>query len=298
MACEHETMTDPTRFTVIIPAHNEAAVIERCLETALAGAPEGHETQFIVAANGCTDRTVELARAAAPDALVLDLAEGSKPLAMNAANAVALYYPRIYLDADVQCDYESLSSLARVLRNPGVMAGSPALKMDLSRCSPAMKSYYRVWQTQPYVTRNMVGSGCFGLSRAGQEEIGPFPPITGDDIWVHSRFREEERASVSSSENGGDVSFTVSPPRKVSDQIRVETRRRLGNQELMKAYPSPHYSGSNSASDLGLALKRGCSLVDVAIYLAIKAAVRLRVALVKRQQKTIVWERDETARNI
>lgn len=291
-------MTDPTEFTVIIPAHNEEAVIARCLETLRSGAPEKCATQVIVAANGCTDRTVELARKAAPDALVLDIAEGSKPKAMNAAHAQAKYYPRIFLDADIRCDYHSLSALAAALRQPGVMAASPALRMDLSRANRFIRSYYRVWVTQPYVTRNMVGSGCYGLSREGHEQIGPFPHITGDDIWVHSRFAEDERLSVREDGQGEPVYFTVSPPRRAIDQIRVETRRRLGNRELLRLHPSPHYAGSNSAGDLKQALKQGASVLDIGIYLAIKLLARLRMAWVRRRSDKIVWERDHSAREV
>lgn len=290
-------MSDPAEFSVIIPAHNEEAVIGRCLRTILEGAPEGVRPQIIVAANGCTDRTVEVARATDPQALVLDIAEGSKPRAMNAASAQALFFPRIYLDADIRCDYRSLAALAAVLRQPGIMAASPAIRMDLSRSNAFIRSYYKVWLTQPYVTRNMVGSGCYGLSREAAEKIGPFPTIIGDDIWVHSRFAEGERASVSQDADGQPVFFTVSPPRRAIDQVRVETRRRLGNMELRRLHPSPHYSGSNSAADLPLALRGGATVFDIAVYLGIKSLARLRSEWARRRSKTIVWERDNLARN-
>jgi len=289
-------MTQSSAFTVIIPAHNEAAVIGRCLRTLLADAPADGAMQVIVAANGCTDDTVAIAREAAPGAIVLDLPVGSKTGAMNAANREALHFPRIYLDADVQCSHAALAATAEVLRQPGVMAAAPALKMDLSRSNWLASAYYRVWLTQPYVKRALVGSGCYGLSEAAYAQIGDFPPITGDDIWVHSRFTESERRSVTHDAEGRPVSFLVSPPRRAIDQIRVETRRRLGNEQLLREYPSPHYSGSNRPGDLGDALRDGASILDVAIYLAIKLIVRLRVQRAKRQRKDIVWERDLAAR--
>ncbi|MBI1402045.1 MAG: glycosyltransferase [Porphyrobacter sp.] len=289
-------MKEPLAFSVIIPAHNEAAVIGRCLEALLADAPDDGSMQVIVAANGCTDETVTKAREAAPDAVVLDLPVGSKTAAMNAANREALHFPRIYLDADVQCSYAALAATARVLREPGVMAAAPALKMDLSRSNWLASAYYRVWLTQPYVKRALVGSGCYGLSEAAYRRIGDFPPIIGDDIWVHSRFTESERRSVSEDGDGRPVHFLVSPPRRAVDQIRVETRRRLGNMQLLREYPSPHYTGSNRPGDLGAALRNGASALDVAIYLAIKLIVRLRVQLAKRRRKDIVWERDLAAR--
>ncbi|MDJ0641426.1 MAG: glycosyltransferase [Erythrobacter sp.] len=291
-------MTLPAPFTIIVPAHNEEAVIARCLEAVLADAPDEGRAKIVVAANGCTDRTVAIARKTAPEAAVLDLPQGSKTKAMNAAHEHAPDFPRIYLDADVRCNYASLSALADTLRMPGVMAASPRLEMDLSRSNALVRAYYRVWLTQPYVNRAMVGSGCFGLSQAGFEAIGDFPTITGDDIWVHSRFRESERRNVSVDADGNRVFFTVSPPRRAIDQIRVETRRRLGNEEVLRLHPSPHFSGSNQAGDLRTALNSGASLVDVAIYLAIKAIARIRGRFVRPRSGSIVWERDLAAREV
>ena len=45
----------------VIPAHNEEAVIGRCLTALLAGARRD-ELDIIVVCNGCTDRTAEVAR--------------------------------------------------------------------------------------------------------------------------------------------------------------------------------------------------------------------------------------------
>lgn len=291
-------MTEPVPFTVIIPAHNEELVIARCIETALRGAPRNHRMQLIVAANGCTDDTVAVTRRCAPEAFVLDLPQGSKTLAMNEAARHAKTLPRIFLDADVQCDYHSLEALAEALTRPGVMAASPALKMDLTRSSFLVRAYYRVWLTQPYVNRAMVGSGCFGLSEAAAARIGEFPPITGDDIWVHSRFPEAERRCVTHDSEGRAVSFLVSPPRRIIDQVRVETRRRLGNEQVLQLYPAPQFIRSNSAGDLRTALRQGASILDVCIYLSVKLITRVRASWARRRHETIVWERDLTAREI
>jgi glycosyltransferase involved in cell wall biosynthesis len=60
--------------SIVIPAHNE----ERSIGALLAElAPLAGDTEVVVACNGCQDRTVEAARAAAPWATVLDLPEPS-----------------------------------------------------------------------------------------------------------------------------------------------------------------------------------------------------------------------------
>ena len=95
--------------TIIIPAHNEATVIGRTLE-ALADGQLREGTHVVVAANGCTDDTMGIARGFA-DRLritVLDLPVASKQAALNGADDFLFgddrqeNFPRIYLDADVE----------------------------------------------------------------------------------------------------------------------------------------------------------------------------------------------------
>lgn len=283
-------------FCVIIPAHNEGNVIRRCLEAVYSDAPPDAEPEVIVAANGCTDDTVAIAREAAPDATVLDLPPGSKVIAMNAANALAVAVPRFFLDADVQCDYRSLAATADVLRKDGVMAASPALGMDLSRCDRWVRAYYRVWLTQPYVTDTLVGSGIFGLSRDGLELIGTIPPTFADDTWVRTRFSREERCNVRVDANGEPVGFTVSPPRTLADLIKIEARRRIGSEQVLTLYPSPHNQKINRPGDLSTAMRNGAGPLDVLIYLGIKAAALARYRWNKARRKTPVWIRDINAR--
>ncbi|HEY0870078.1 MAG TPA: glycosyltransferase, partial [Acidothermaceae bacterium] len=52
-----------TRVKIVIPAHDEAAVVDRCLSAVLASARPG-EFDVVVISNGSTDDTVARARAA------------------------------------------------------------------------------------------------------------------------------------------------------------------------------------------------------------------------------------------
>lgn len=289
-------MTGGPAFSVIIPAHNEAAVIGRCLETLLRDAPADAMPEIIVAANGCKDETVAIAKRLAPSATVLDLPPGSKVIAMNAANALATVSPRFFLDADVQCSYTALAATAEALRQPGVMAASPALDMDLSRSDFWVRAYYRVWLTQPYVTDRLVGSGLFGLSAQGLERMGEIPATFADDTWVRTRFSYDERRNVASDSAGNRVSFTVSPPRNWRDQIRIEARRRIGSEQVLTLYPSPHNTRINRPGDLGNAWKNKASFFDIAIYLAMKVAALAQYKWNQKRGKAPVWVRDIGAR--
>lgn len=289
-------MSGGPAFSVIIPAHNEAAVIGRCLENLLRDAPADALPEIIVAANGCKDDTVAIAKRLAPSATVLDLPPGSKVIAMNAANRIARAAPRFFLDADVQCSYATLAATAEALRQPGVMAASPALKMDLSRSDFWVRAYYRVWLTQPYVTDRLVGSGLFGLSAEGLERMGEIPPTFADDTWVRTRFSYAERRNVAADSAGNAVHFTVSPPRTLRDQIKIEARRRIGSEQGLALYPSPYNTRINRPSDLGNALKNGASLIDIAIYLAMKTAALVQYKWNQKRGKAPVWVRDIGAR--
>jgi cellulose synthase/poly-beta-1,6-N-acetylglucosamine synthase-like glycosyltransferase len=69
---------------LIIPAHDEEEVIERKLANARALDYPADRLQVVVASDGSSDRTAELARAAGAD-LVLELPRGGKVAALNAA---------------------------------------------------------------------------------------------------------------------------------------------------------------------------------------------------------------------
>lgn len=283
-------------FSVIIPAHNEEDVIARCLQTLLADAPEDALPEIVVSANGCTDKTVAIAREIAPQATVLDLPKGSKILAMNEGNAVASVMPRIYLDADVQCAYASLLATAKALEEPGVMAASPRITMDTTHCDAFVRAYYRVWLNQPYAMDRMVGSGVFGLSRAGLAEIKEFPDIFGDDIWVHTRFSYDERRNVSEDIEGNPVFFVVSPPRTLFDHITIEARRKIGNEEVAERHGNANTKKSGRLAAVPSAMKHGASLLDITIYLAMKSASLAKHRWNKLRGKTPVWTRDTNAR--
>ncbi|MBA3862318.1 MAG: glycosyl transferase family 2 [Erythrobacter sp.] len=288
-------MFEAQPFTVIIPAHNEETVIARCLLTILECASQPQQIQIIVAANGCNDRTVEIARMIAPHATVLDLPVGSKTAAINAANHMAKHVPRIYIDADVECSFRSLAALAKVLGETGVMTAAPAIRLDVSRCNWLMRAYYRAWSHQPYATAGQGGAGCYGLSAEALAILGEFPPIIADDLWVHTRFSDAQRRHLTEDSSGQAVYSIVRPPQTAIEQIRVEARRAIGTAEVTKCYPGPHAisgDGGGLATNLPDALKNGLNLADAMIYFAIKICARLLARWRLIRGRGAVWSRD------
>ena len=283
-------------YSVIIPAHNEAAVIERCLRAVLDD-PQG-AGEIIVACNGCSDDTAAIARRIAPEATVLEIAQGSKILALNQGNAAATAVPRFFVDADVVVTGRALRAVARMLDDAGdIRAAAPAISVDLTGCSRPVRSYYKVWLQQPYVLDGMVGSGIFGLSAKGLQAVGTFPDVIADDFYVRSRFRPEQRARVAHDLAGEPVSFTVFPPRDLRTLVRIEARRRIGDMQVGAAHATAQARRTTTGGTLAGALgKGGVGPLDLFWYLAIKTAGRLRARRTFKAGKPLGWARDETSR--
>lgn len=286
----------PAPFCVIVPAHNEEAVIRRCLNAVLFGADPGRPPEIIVVANGCTDRTVDIAKATVPFATVLDLPTGSKTAAMNAGNHVATVAPRFFLDADIECDFRSLRATADIMRHEGILAATPELKIDYTQCDPWVRAYYRVWTRLPYVRNRLLGSGLYGLSADGLALVGEFPDVIADDLWVRNIIPHDSRRAVGKDASGQEVYFLVRPPRSFREHVKIEERRYRGNRQLQR---EEKFSGSvrtNGASDLMRLIKSPRSAWDVAIYLTMKSAARALYWLRGTERSDRTWTRDETSR--
>ena len=289
-------MTAPVPFTLIIPAHNEEAVIGRCIKTALSGALSAGSFEIIVAANGCIDRTVEVAREVAPHAKIIDLPVGSKTGAINAANREASFFPRIYLDADVECEYRSLVALAAELSKPGVMVAAPAIRLELGHCNWFVKSYYAAWMKQPYAKAGKGGAGCYGLSQDALAAVSEFPDIIGDDIWIHTRFPDQQKRLVTRDSDGSAVFSTVRPPATALQQVKVEARRMIGNADVKLNHPSPYFILANKDGGLLGSLRSGASPVDLMVFYAVKVLVRIELRLSTLRGSASNWTRDLSSR--
>ena len=278
------------KVSVIIPAYNEETTIERCLANLLEGS-EAVNIQIIVVCNGCSDTTAEKARFFEPKVKVVEIETGSKILALNTGDALASYFPRFYIDADIIVSQKSLWVVAKTLESGKVLAAAPQMKIDLRRTSKMVKAYYRTWLKTPYTSQGMLGSGIYGMSLVGRERFGEFPDIISDDGFVRLQYNSNERKTVEEAE------FTIIPPVNLRWLIAINTRAMLGNIELNRKYPElfKHEEGGNHSIVISKLLN-GTHLMDTLIYIFIKLYIRLNAKRRLLIGNWKIWDHDPTAR--
>jgi glycosyltransferase involved in cell wall biosynthesis len=272
--------------SVVIPAHNEEAVIQRTLAPLAALAAAG-TVDVVVAANGCTDDTVARARRV-PGVRVLDLAEASKVAALNAADAATDQFPRIYLDADVVATPESVVAVLDALAAGPELAARPPFVYDVDGARSLVRAYYRARLRLPANTTALWGAGCYAMSRAGRSRFGQFPGLVADDYFVDTLFDPHEKRVV-------DVEpVVVRTPRTSRALGRVLRRTYGGNAELHRfaragGHRAPVASGNLRA--LLRSVRSPAGLGDATVYAAFSLAGRSPAG------GRATWHRDESSRS-
>ncbi|MCP5022289.1 MAG: glycosyltransferase [bacterium] len=274
---------------LVLPAHNEESVLERNLERVLAGLRG--DVQVLVACNGCSDATVQIARRFEPRIRVLDLERPSKVGALNASDRELAGTPRIYLDADVQMDGDSVNRVIEVLE-AGALAAEPYPILDTKGAGLLVRTYYAIWQALHGQKPGSVGSGLYGLSEEGRGRFGEFPELIADDGFVRAHFAPEEIMCVLGAHS------RVFTPRRLGDLIRIKTRSRLGNLELQRTYPElwrdkVRRGGELSGKIRSLPLRLWPALL---VYVPLQAWIRLRARRLARNLTEYRWERDLSSR--
>lgn len=276
--------------TVVVPAHDEEAVIGRCLDRMLHDAEPG-EVRVVVVANGTTDATLAVARETAHrlghEIETLDLVEASKIAAVRAGIARA-QGAVVVVDADVELPTGSLRAVADALRTDRPVVASPTLVTQAAHSSWLVRRYVRAWAALPYVAQSMVGSGVFGLNRAALERIGELPDVTNDDGWVRRRFAPHERVVV-------PEPFVSHAARTVGALVRRRARIVNGNRSLDGALGARD-EGRNGLRDLVTAVRRrDVGVVDAWAFLGVTVAARA-VAARRRISGDGGWYMDTTSR--
>lgn len=271
-------MTAEPRLSVLIPAHDEADWIARCLTAVFAsqGAlPTGREV--LVIANACGDDTVsraqamqDAARAAGWDLRVIDTPVPGKLPALSLGDAQARGDLRIYLDADVLVDPDLVAELVAALSTPLPRYATGRARIARAD-SAASRTYARFWARLPFVGSGTPGFGCFALNGPGRARWGIWPDIIADDMFARLSFAPDERIAVR-------AGYVWPPVEGFANLVRVRRRQNAGVTELTQRYPRLGRNEDKAALPLGelarLALR---DPLGFAVYAGVAVATRLPV---------------------
>ena len=252
--------------SVVIPAHDEAAGITDVLSRL---APLGDDLEIIVVANGCTDATAELARAAAPNCEVVELEIGSKPGALNEGDRRATVFPRLYLDGDIRIQPEEIEAMIDALSQEGVIAVGSTPVHDLSNSSWVVRSAYRIITE---MTTNRVGLGGANpqmLSRQARERFGEWPDVIGDDYFLDGLFDEREAVRSPAVE-----SVRVAPTGFL-DCVSRKARIQAGNTAVIDAGLRAPHSGGGLGEAVRVVRRRPALAIHLPAHVSIAVAGRL-----------------------
>lgn len=275
--------------SIILPAYNEARVIERSLSSLLRQVESDDE--IIVACNGCIDDTADIARRFAPRVTVIDLQQASKVLALNAGDRAAISFPRIYMDADVQLEDGSLHALKQAFAESDLLALSPGVEMDLEGASWFVRAYYDVWLTLPYCRTGLVGAGVYALSEKGRARFGEFPDLIADDGFVRSLFSDAERGMVP------QATSRVRAPRTLGWLVKIKTRSRLGVYQLAQRFPEQLAVQKSDYSGAFVPwIRNPLSWPKLAVYSYVNLLTRLLAKQKLRYLAQYQWQTDASAR--
>jgi cellulose synthase/poly-beta-1,6-N-acetylglucosamine synthase-like glycosyltransferase/peptidoglycan/xylan/chitin deacetylase (PgdA/CDA1 family)/spore germination protein YaaH len=225
---------DPARFvSVLIPAFNEATVIENSIRRVLAS--EEVKVEVIVIDDGSTDGTSDIVRAVFADdprVRLLTLANGGKAVALNRGLELSDAEVIVALDADTQFEKTTIARLARWFADArtGAVAGNAKVGNRVNLVTR--------WQAVEYVTaQNLerraltrfdaitVVPGAVGAwRRAALDAVGGYPVDT---------LAEDQDLTIAIQRAGWEVAYDVEA---VAWTEAPETFRALAKQRFRWAF--------------------------------------------------------------
>ncbi|HMO06019.1 MAG TPA: glycosyltransferase [Paracoccaceae bacterium] len=271
-------MHTPPALSILIPAHDEEALIGRCLGALLEQDGTAPALQVVVVPNGCRDGTAAAARALAPrfaargwSLEVVEIPGGGKTGALNAGEAAARHGARAYLDADVTLDPGLTGQIARALDTAAPRYATGRLAVAPAR-TWVTRAYARAWTRLPFVTGGTVGAGFFALNAAGRARWGAWPAIISDDTFARLQFAPGERIEVPARYHWPMVEG-------LGNLVRVRRRQDAGVAELRRLHPALDRNAGKAPLTPGALLRLAAAApLGLAVYLAVHLAVRLRPA--------------------
>ena len=278
--------------SVLIPAHNESAVIGRCLHELFQGI-DAAELQVAVVCNGCHDDTAAVVRASGHPVQMIELAVASKTAALRAGDRLLRTFPRLYLDADVVLPGPAARRVLEHLAREGSVAARPPFRYETAHASAIVRRYYRARSQVPAVMGSIWGAGVYGLSAEGRARFGDYPDVVADDLFVDQCFAADEIDIV------GDEPVVVMAPANYRDLLRVMRRAYRGAAETHVAAKGPVTQATDprpttlaTLRDVLRLCRSPSGFVDAATYAFVAISARAYVALGRSAR----WERDESSR--
>lgn len=276
--------------TVIVPAHNEASVIEDCLNSIVNQSGIEH---IIVPCNGCTDNTVEIVKNSFPNVICLDIEKPSKTNALNVAEAKAqelgTTYPLFYIDADTQLSENCIPHISNAMANGEVLLSAPTPIINTDKSSWLVKTYYKVWTRLPYIKEGVIATCSFIVSEEGRERFDKFADVIGDDGFIRCHFKNKEIANI----EGAEIYITA--PRDIYSLIKIKTRARLGNMELIARKKCPVQEAKHYGNVMKSRLLSK-EFIPTTTYILIALVIRLRAKMQFKKLDSYQWEKDTSSR--
>jgi glycosyltransferase involved in cell wall biosynthesis len=285
------SVNSPYAATIIIPAHNEAAVIGRLLSS-LPREIDGRPLQIIVSCNGCTDDTAMIARNSG--VAVVEVEIPSKIAALNAADAAASAYPRLYVDADIEITPRAVEDVVRALQRPRALCAATPSRMVLVGRPWLVQAYFAFWRQLMLARDGYVGAGVYALSAAGRGRFPEFPEVIADDAFVRNLFDASERQTVATDPT------IVQAPHTVKALFRRRVRVCLGNRQLESRAIAQTNPGRVEVpiSWWRIALKKPSLIPQSFVYASFNGLAWIAARRQAKNSGAISWGRDETTRSV
>ena len=203
------TVTRIAKVAVVVPAHNEAAAIVRCVRSVAACIlPESIEIEIVVVADNCTDATADLARGAGARVLVRsDPAQCGKGFALTFSFQILLdegFDAVFVVDADSVVDANLLQEVVPRFRVgvDGVQVRYVVLNPDASLRTRLMNVAFMAFNVLRAKGRGRMGLSVgifgngFGLNRATLEAVPYHAHSLVEDLEYHLHLVQAGREIV------------------------------------------------------------------------------------------------------
>ena len=277
--------------TIIVPAHNESGVIEACLDSIINQAEVDH---IIVACNGCNDDTADIVRKKYPDIHCLDISTPSKVNALNEAEAFArelgVTFPVYYIDADTRLSANCVTNINQYLKTSNVLLAAPTPIIDTSHSSWIVRTYYKVWVNLPYIKEGVIATCSYIITEEGRSRFEKFPDVINDDGFIRCNFWNREISNVPGAE------IYIRAPKDIYSLIKIKTRARLGNMQLMASGQCKIVEKKQYSSVMRSKLFSR-DWLNTLVYIGIAGIIRIRSKKQYKRLKDYRWEKDLSSRD-